>query len=240
MAAPKSKSPSGGRWQVRTSKGQITTSFMATPDYPAQKGLAGFSLSVPNVKFNATANKQMKVVLKGYLDAVAKSQADGRRVRLIVDIDPAGETVLTPVAGAVPTNAMDPDLGEALVAARERGRVRAAEILSGKDMLSADAFGKLLGTTRVTVNSKRQAGQVVGLDGATRGFRYPIWQIGPEGKPYPELPLLHERLGSSWAVFRFLVQPQTELDGLTGRQALESGKGKDAVEAAESVGRDFR
>ena len=33
-------------------------------------------------------------------------------------------------------------LGEALVAARERGRIRAAEILSGEDMLSADAFAQ--------------------------------------------------------------------------------------------------
>ncbi|CAN7184351.1 XRE family transcriptional regulator [Devosia sp. LjRoot16] len=213
---------------------------MAAPDYPVQKGVAGFSLSVPDGAFNATASKQMKVVLQGYLDAIAKSKADGRRVRLIVDVDPAGETVLTPVASVEATDETDPDLDEALIAARERGRVRAAEILNGKDMLSADEFGKLLGTTRVTVNSKRQAGQIVGLDGATRGFRYPIWQIGPEGKPYAELALLHERLGGAWAVFRFLVQPQAELDGMTGRQALESGKGKDAVEAAESVGRDFR
>jgi hypothetical protein len=41
----------------------------------------------------------------------------------------------------------------------------------------------MLGTTRVTVNTKRQSGQVLGLDGAKRGFRFPVWQLDAEGKP---------------------------------------------------------
>jgi hypothetical protein len=61
------------------------------------------------------------------------------------------------------------ELQDALAAARERGRLRAADILSSEDMLSAEDFAKLLGTTRVTVNTKRQSGQILGLDGAKRG-----------------------------------------------------------------------
>lgn len=127
----------------------------------------------------------------------------------------------------------------ALAAARDRGRLRAAEILAGDEMLSVDAFAKMLGSTRVTVNTKRQSGQILGLDGAKRGFRFPVWQLDAEGKPYAELAALHERLGGPWAVYRFLVQPHGELGGLTGREALQRGKGRAALNIAESVGRDF-
>ena len=190
----------------------------------------------------------MKALLQGYGDAIAKSRTAGRPVSFRVDVDPEGETVVTPVEGAIAAPepvveeaaAPDAELTAALAAARERGRLRAAEILSADDMLSAEDFAKMLGTTRVTVNTKRQSGQILGLDGAKRGFRFPVWQLDAEGKPYAELAALHERLSGPWAVYRFLMQPHGELDGLTGREALERGKVKAALEAAESVGRDFR
>jgi hypothetical protein len=63
--------------------------------------------------------------------------------------------------------------------------------------------------------------------------------VGPNGKPFSVLPELFERLGGdAWAVYRFLVQHQPELDGLTGREALQQGLIKEAIEAAESVGRN--
>lgn len=125
-----------------------------------------------------------------------------------VDVEPDGETIVTPVeeASAAPmpivveTREPDPELQAALSAARERGRLRAAEILAGDDMLSADDFARMLGTTRVTVNTKRQSGQVLGLDGAKRGFRFPVWQLDGDGRPFAELATLHERLGGPWAV----------------------------------------
>jgi hypothetical protein len=188
----------------------------------------------------------MKALLQGYGDAIAKSRSVGRPVSFRVDVDPDGETVVTPVEVGAQEPAVqviavpDDALNASLAAARERGRLRAAEILSGDDMLSAEAFAKMLGTTRVTVNAKRQNGQILGLDGAKRGFRFPVWQLDAEGKPYSELAALHERLSGPWAVYRFLVQPHGELDGLTGREALERGKVRAVLEAAESVGRDFR
>ncbi len=189
-----------------------------------------------------------EALLQGYGDALARSRAAGRRVSFRVDVDPEGEAVVTPVevAVAAPERAMDratvpdPELQAALAAARGRGRLHAAEILGRDDMLSADAFAELLGTTRVTVNSKRRSGQILGLDGAKRGFRFPVWQLDAEGKPYAALAALHERLGGPWAVYRFLVQSHGELDGLTGREALDRGKAKAALEVAESAGRDFR
>ena len=103
-------------------------------------------------------------------------------------------------------------------------------------MLSADQFAALLGTSRMTVNTKRQRHQVLGLDGAKRGFRFPAWQVGEDGKPFAALPALFERLGGGpWSVYRFLVQPHPELDGLTGREALSRGQTDQALEVADSI-----
>ena len=118
--------------------------------------------------------------------------------------------------------------------------MRAGVVLAGEDMLSAEAFAELLGTSRVTVNAKRQAGQLLGLEGAKRGYRFPAWQLDGDGRPYAELPGLLETLRVPWTVYRFLVQRQGALDGLTGREALERGKGADVLAAAEGVARgDF-
>lgn len=193
-----------------------------------------------------------------YGDAVIRSRMAGRPISFRVEVSPEGEAVLThmedvavpgrrelvpdqvPVPVMVEARAPDVDLEEALAAARERGHLRAADILRGDDMLGAEAFAKLLGTSRVTVNTKRQSGQVLGLGGAKRGFRFPVWQLDAEGKPYAALAALHERLGGPWAVYRFLMQPHGELGGLTGREALERRTVNAVLEAADSISRDFR
>lgn len=141
---------------------------------------------------------------------------------------PASDPAATPDAGE--------ELQRALQQARERGRTRVAEILAGEDMLSAAAFATFVGTSRMTINTWRERHQVLGLDGARRGFRFPKWQVGDDGKPFAALPALFERLGDSpWAVYRFLVQHHPELDGLTGREALRRGRVAAALEAAERV-----
>jgi hypothetical protein len=254
MAAPKSNTGvrgSAGR-RVRTpgKSAFSATALFIGPDRTMPKGTAGFRLKVPDSasKVLISSPKRMEVLLQGYGDAITRSRTAGRLASFRVDVDPEGETRVTPFEDAaaplepVVEEAAPPDheLQAALAAARTRGRLHAAEILGGRDMLSADAFAKLLGTTRVTVNAKRQSGQILGLDGAKRGFRFPVWQLDADGKPYADLAVLHERLGGPWAVYRFLVQPHGELGGLTGREALERGKAKAALDAAESVGRDFR
>jgi hypothetical protein len=228
----------------------LTTAFFVGSRPHLPKGAIGFKLKVPGSATKAliSSPKRMRTLLEGYGDAIARSRTAGERVSFRVDVDPEGETVVTPFEETIAAPGLvveeaaapRPELEAALVAARERGRLRAAEILGGDDMLSAEAFARMLGTTRVTVNSKRQSGQVLGLDGAKRGFRFPVWQLDAEGKPYAELAALHERLGGPWAVYRFLVQPHGELDGLTGREALERRRVKAALEVAESIGRDFR
>ena len=39
-------------------------------------------------------------------------------------------------------------------------------------MLSADDFAALIGTSRVTVNAKRQTHQFFGLEGVRRGYQF--------------------------------------------------------------------
>ena len=189
----------------------------------------------------------MTALIEIYGAALEQSRRIGRPVRFVVDVEPRGEPRFTPISGPeqsvgeiVASETEPDDLDAALTAARARGRHRVAEILRGDDMLSADEFAALIGTSRVTVNAKRQNCQILGLEGAKRGYRFPAWQVDENGKPFAALPDLFDRLGgSSWAVYRFLVQHHPELDGLTGRDALKRGRSAAAVEAAESVARAF-
>ena len=129
---------------------------------------------------------------------------------------------------------------EAIPFIKEKGSFTLVSgILNSPQMLAADDFAELLHTTRVTVNTQRKSGRLLGLEGATRGFRFPTWQLNEEGKPYRELASLHDMLGGAWPVLRFLTYPQAELGGSTGRAALEQGRGAEVLKAAESVGRDF-
>ncbi len=235
----------------RAAQSTLTTALIVDAGTVVPKGMSGFNVRAPSNAAAALAGKpaKLKPLLEQFGRALVQSREAGKPVSFRVDVDPSGGATVTPVEEATadvtahPVEEMgeiSPGLQRAMEAARERGRLRAAEVLSGDDMLSADALAKLLGTTRMTVNTKRQNGQLLGLDGAKRGFRFPKWQLGAEGKPYPELQRLQEQLGGPWALYRFLVQPQGELDGLTGRKALERGRGQEALEAAESVARgDF-
>ena len=238
-----------GRQRHGTAMG---TTALAVAVGALPKGVVGFTFKAPRIAARALAGKPAKVkpLLQGYGEAFARSREEGHSVSFRVDVDPDGDATITPVSEPTAKHEVVPveepveassELQRALAAARERGRIRASEVLVGEDMLSAEAFAKLLGTSRVTVNAKRQNGQVLGLDGAKRGFRFPVWQLDREGKPYADLPTLHEELGGPWAVYRFLVQPHGALDGLTGREALERGRAKAVLAAAESIGRgDFR
>ena len=128
----------------------------------------------------------------------------------------------------------------ALAAARARGRERIAQIVSGPDMLSAYDFARRVGTTRATINAWRQARRLLALEGATRGFRYPSWQIADNGKPFAAIPELFERLGDSpWGVYRFLVHYHSELNGMTGIDALRNIGDERTLEVADGVAEAF-
>ena len=121
-------------------------------------------------------------------------------------------------------------------AARERGRVRSAQILDQSDMLTAEAFAGRLGVSRMTVNARRQKHELLGLDGAKRGFRFPAWQVDEDGKAFDVLPKLFDLLGDNpWTVYRFLIQRHAALEGVTAKDALHQGKMAQVLQAAESL-----
>jgi len=78
--------------------------------------------------------------------------------------------------------------------------------------------------------------EVLGLEGAKRGVKYPEWQVGDDGKPFAALPALFERLGGGpWAVYRFLNAAPRRTGGRTGLEALRQGDAAAVLDAAEGV-----
>ena len=198
-----------------------------------------FSLSLPSKAVETLSSRKAEVrdVLRALSEQMEATRKSGRPAQLVVEVGSHGEPriALNPAdTEAPPTD--DDDLDAALQAARERGRLRAAEVLASEDMLGADAFAELLGVSRVTVNAKRQRHEVLALDGARRGYRFPAWQLDENGKPFAAIAQLFERLGDSpWTVYRFLIQRHPELEGATALEALRRGRAEDVLEAADSV-----
>nr|RAW03785.1 hypothetical protein DBT41_11155 [Aerococcus urinae] len=127
------------------------------------------------------------------------------------------------------------DLELALREARARGRLKAAEILDGEEMLDAGAFAKLLRVTRGAVHIMRRKNELLALNTSNSGFRFPAWQIDANGRPYSALPMLFERLGGPWTVYRFLMQRHADLGSITGLEALRNGHSQTAIQSAEGI-----
>ncbi len=162
----------------------------------------------------------------------ASLQADrlGKAVDLTIHVKPSSGSGRTPAAGEV--DALD----QALAAARIRGAARIAEILKAPDMVTAREFGPLVGMSHETVNQKRKAGQILGLRGSTRGYRFPTWQVTPDGLPLPGLRTLFAILGEQpWTIHRFLLTQHNELSGETALEALKAGR----LEAVFGVARNI-
>lgn len=226
MHAPRSKP---------TKAGHRSSVVLVAARSKAKVKPVAIAVAAETLRTAASRPRAMKALIEGYGAAVERTRSSGKPVRFVVEVDPSGAPRITE---AVPLPEPETRLTPALATARERGKHLVAEIISRPDMLSADAFAELIGTTRMTVNSKRRSRQVLGLEGAKRGYRFPDWQVGPDGKPFAALPQLFERLGGSpWAVYRFLVQHHPELGGRTAREALRQGNMKAVVEAAENAAR---
>ncbi len=172
----------------------------------------------------------VRALLKRVEDAADQAGRSGEAMDLTIRIRPAAEP-----ATASPVSRGDA-LDRQLVAARARGAVRVAEILNAPDMICARDFGPLVGMSHETVNQKRRTGELLGLRGATRGYRFPIWQVTPQGLPLPGLKALFEMLGGDpWTVYRFLLARHNELAGETGLEALKAGRSETVLGAARNV-----
>ena len=109
-------------------------------------------------------------------------------------------------------------------------------------MLSAAQMAERLGTTEMTVGTMRKRHELLGIVGATRGYKYPEWQLDENDKPFKALPQICERLGGSeWTLYRYLTSPHEEFGGgpLTGLDALRQGRDAEAIEIAETTARSF-
>lgn len=190
---------------------------------------------VSRARFKQIVTRQGSLgkLIAGYADSAAEASRTGRSFRVSVVVTPDGrvETV-----SAVPADmAVAGPLDAAIARAKARGAIKAADILKGPDMLTARDFGLLIGASHETVNAKRKRNEVLGLEGSTRGVKYPRWQVTDAGLLLPGLVRLFGTLGGQpWTVFRFLLTDHAELGGRTALDALKSGQVDAVVGVAEN------
>jgi hypothetical protein len=138
-------------------------------------------------------------------------------------------------AAPAPRAVTAPAVQAALQAARDRGTLGIAGLLKRPEMLTDRVFAARLGVSHTTVHARRRNRQVLAVGGAARGFRYPDWQIDSRtGQPYAQIGRLLTLLDDPWVVYRMLAIVQhRELDGRTGLQALQQGRGDALVQLVE-------
>ncbi len=227
----RTRSARTGQFVLETRSGAKTAASLAVAVSPAVlNGLRAHKSTV-------------KKVVEGLNKIYHEARQSGRTAGFTITVDADGEPAISALNQNEAGEAVETEVEreQAFAEARSRGRIRAAEILSRDDMLSADQMAERLGISRVTVNARRQRNELLGLDGAKRGFRFPAWQVDDDGRALAALPALFERLGQSpWSVYRFLTQRHNVLEGATGHEALKRGRMDEVLDAAQSVARgDF-
>jgi hypothetical protein len=190
---------------------------------------------------NKAEVQAVKKVVNLISEARENSGSKTPGVRLVVGIDRQRRIPKFEIEAVGHTEeGISDDLDAAISEARERGVNRAAQILAGREMLSAAEFAKFIGVSREAVRGKHQRHEVLGLHGAKRGLRFPKWQVTPNGKLLPDLPQLFQLLGGdSWTVYRFLIQHHPELEDDTALSALLRGKVDKVLAAAENTAGAF-
>jgi hypothetical protein len=160
----------------------------------------------------------------------AKRVASGSATVIKAAIVP-GETVEVVVDGA-PGQALD----RALKDARARGESLKDQLLGDPEMLSTADMAEGLGMSEEGIRLKRKRHEVLGLDFARRGIRYPSWQLLENRQLLPAIPRLFSILGDSpWTVYRFLLQRHPELGGARALDALKRGRIDGVLAVAENT-----
>ena len=227
--------------KARRTAGSADAGAMRLHSGSAAAKAVEFAVSIaPGVLKTLSARRStVKSLMETFGKTIESTQRSGRASGFTVMIDAAGNPKFAPLPhGDLPTaaTAVDNRLEAALQAARERGRLRSAQILNQDDMLTAEEFAERLGVSRMTVNARRQKHELLGLNGAKRGFRFPAWQVDEDGKAFDVLPKLFDLLGGNpWGVYRFLTQRHAALEGLSAKDALNRGQITQVLQAAESL-----
>lgn len=199
-----------------------------------QAGPLTAEVTVSKERFDRIVQKKRVVgkVISGYADAAAKAARSGRDFFIGYRVSPDGQVFEVTEVTAKP--AASP-LDAAVARAKARGTTKVTDILKGEDMLTARDFGPLIGASHETVNTKRKRHEVLGLEGATRGVKYPRWQVTDSGLPLPGLSRLFEILGAQpWTIYRFLRTQHAELGDKTALDLLKAGQVDVVMDVAKS------
>ncbi len=221
--APLKPSPSGRPAAPATASGRSVV-------IRSGADIAEVSVSEARMKWIAAGEGVLGKLIAGYADTAAKAQQTGRSFLLTYEVTPDGQA--RTISEAPADGSIDGPLDAAIARARARGATKITDVLRSADMLTARDFGPLIGASHETVNVMRRRDELLGLEGATRGIRYPRWQVTDAGLPLPGLARLFGILGRQpWTVFRFLLAEHAELGGQTALDALKAGQ----VDAVASV-----
>jgi hypothetical protein len=204
------------------------------------RGAAG-RVAAPKERFVRLLEAEVKRSLRDISAEEARAllpqvPAIGSRLRLIMaevaDAQARPSNVLVGEGVRAADDSERRDRDAALERARRRGDRAVAEILAGPEMLTGEAFAARLNTTRETVNRWRRTHRVLGLEGNTRGVRYPAWQIDERGFVVKGLPELLEAARFPWTAYRLLTGELLEFDGMTGLEILKQGRADELAEVA--------
>jgi hypothetical protein len=168
------------------------------------------------------------------LAKVRLSRADARRVAEggAASVQATLVSEERPSADETPEQALE----RALSDARARGDAVKQELLTDPGMLNTDGMAERLGMSSEGVRLKRKRHEVLGVDFAKRGIRYPSWQLLENRQLLPGLPRLFSILGEDpWGVYRFLLQSHPELGGRRALDALKRGRTDEVLAVAEAI-----
>ena len=218
--------------------------------------MASKALSIPGADgrrrkpVEATALVALRPLSAGELQRVSRVLATegieglhATRIRLTArDAETVSHGDTGPVSAAIVQERLpDPAkpngaLAEAIGAARARGAALKEELLADPDMLNTASIAARLGMSEEGVRLKRKRHEILGLEFAKRGIRYPGWQVLPDQRLLPALPRLFALLGDDpWRLFRFLQQHHSELGGQRALEALRRGHVEAVIAAAENA-----
>ncbi len=131
--------------------------------------------------------------------------------------------------------APSPELKSAMALLEQRQDAAIGELLRRPDMLSPEEFADRINLSRQRLNQWRQEGKALAIEGAKRGFRYPAWQVGPEGKIFGTAMEVLNLFGAPLPTYRFLMTPLDLLGGKAPRELLGGAEEGRIVELAEAA-----
>lgn len=137
--------------------------------------------------------------------------------------------------------AVIPEPGEAsdedvIAGAQLRGLEARQRVLEAEGgTLSAEQLARRLRLTRQAVDLRRRNRRLIGLPVGRHGYRYPAWQLGPNGV-WPWVPSVIEALAphDPWQQVFFLRGPHPDLGGQTPLDALRGGRTDEVVALART------